>query len=75
MGEGEVVRLVTLSTPQEAQLLCQALEGEGIRCQVVGELLGGFGAVPPAQPAAEVWVGRADLERARAVVAAHRRAR
>jgi hypothetical protein len=73
MSGDEVVRLMTLSTPQEAQLLRQALEKEGIRCQVVGELLGGFGIVPPAQPAAEVWVGRADLGRARAV--ATRRAR
>jgi hypothetical protein len=69
MSGEDVVRLVTLSTPQEAQLLRQALEAEGIRCQVVGELLGGL---PPAQPAAEVWVGKADLEKARAVAAAHR---
>jgi hypothetical protein len=72
MSGEDVVRLVTLSTPQEAQLLRQALEAEGIRCRVVGELLGGFGVVPPALPAAEVWVGRADLERARAVVARQR---
>jgi hypothetical protein len=66
----EIVRLVTASSPLEAHLWRQALEDEGIRCQVVGEYLGGFGIVPPGHPVPELWVHRDDAERAQAVLEA-----
>lgn len=66
MAEGdpkEVVRLVAVEDTQEAFALKTALESEGIECQVVGDLLdaslGTLKTIP-----AEVWVHRADLERA-----------
>ena len=57
----EVVRLVTASSPREAQRWRQALEGRGIPCQVVGEYLGGFGVVYPGHPVPELWVRRCDV--------------
>jgi hypothetical protein len=68
-ADEEVVRLVTASSPQEAHLWRQALEGQGIRCRVVGEYLGGFGVVPPGHPVPELWVHRQDAERAQAILA------
>lgn len=66
MAEGdarEVVRLVAVEDTQEAFAIKTALESEGIECHVVGDLLdaslGTLKAIP-----AEVWVHRADLERA-----------
>jgi hypothetical protein len=64
----EIVRLATASSPQEAHLWRQALEDEGIHCQVVGEYLGGFGIVPPGHPVPELWVHREQAERAQAVL-------
>ena len=64
----EIVRLVTASSPQEAHLWRQALEGEGVRCLVVGEYLGSFGVVYPGHPVPELWVHQEDAERARAVL-------
>jgi CheY-like chemotaxis protein len=66
--DAEIVRLVTASSPQEAQLWRQALEDEGIRCRVVGEYLGGFGIVPPGHPVPELWACSKDAERAQAVL-------
>jgi carbon storage regulator len=66
-GEG-VVRLVTAGSPHEAHLWRQALEGQGVRCRVVGEYLGGFGVVPPGNPVPELWVHQEDAERAQAIV-------
>jgi hypothetical protein len=68
----EIVRLATARDPQEAHWWAQALEAEGIRCQVVGEYLGGFGVVPPGHPVPEVWVHHNDVERARSVLQALR---
>ena len=64
----EIVRLVTARSPQEAHLWRQALEDEGVRCQVVGEYLGSFGVVYPGHPVPELWVHQEDAERARAVL-------
>jgi hypothetical protein len=64
----KIVRLATASSPQEAHLWRQALEDEGIRCQVVGEYLGGFGIVPPGHAVPELWVRREQAERAQAVL-------
>jgi Putative prokaryotic signal transducing protein len=64
----DIVRLATAGDPQEAHLWRQALEGEGIRCHVVGEYLGSFGVAPPGHPVPEVWVLRRDAERARQIL-------
>jgi hypothetical protein len=64
----EIVRLVTASAPQEAHLLRQALEGQGIPCRVVGEYLGGFGIVYPGHPGPELWARRQDRETLGAVI-------
>jgi hypothetical protein len=70
MQKDDVVRLVTASNPQEAHVWQQALADEGIRAEVVGDYLeSGLGDVPGFRP--ELWVRRADVERAEAVLRAH----
>jgi CheY-like chemotaxis protein len=64
----EIVRLVTASSPQEAHLWQQALEGQGIGCRVVGEYLGSFGVVYPGYPVPEIWVHKEDAELAQAIL-------
>jgi hypothetical protein len=72
MQKDDVVRLVTASNPQEAHLWQQALADEGIRAQVVGDYLeAGVGNTPGLRP--ELWVRRADVERAEAVLRAHQK--
>ncbi|MCS7159412.1 MAG: DUF2007 domain-containing protein [Gemmatales bacterium] len=59
----DIVRLVVVEDSQEAFAIKTALESEGIRCQVVGDLLdASFGTLKTIP--AEVWVHQADLERA-----------
>jgi hypothetical protein len=72
MHQDDIVRLAAANNPVEAHLLRQALEEEGIRARVVGDLLdvGTVADVPGIQP--EVWVHREDLEKATAVLEAHR---
>jgi hypothetical protein len=64
----DLFRLTDAGTLQEAALIRAALEREGIRSQLMGEdLTAGFGlGLPGMYP--EVWVLRADLPRARAVL-------
>ncbi len=63
----DVVRLTTAANPVQAHLLEQALEAEGIRCQVVGDYLdAGIGDIPGVRP--EIWVHRSDLAAAQAVL-------
>ncbi len=70
MQNDEIVRLATATNPQEAYLWRQALEDEGIRCQVVGDYLdAGVGDIPGLRP--ELWVHREDLDRARTLLEAH----
>jgi hypothetical protein len=70
MQGDDIVRLITANNPAEAHLYGEALQDEGIRCKVVGDYLdSGVGDIPGIR--AEVWVHRDDLERARAVLAAH----
>jgi hypothetical protein len=70
MQQDEIVCLATASTPVEAHVWREALEAEGIRCQVVGDYLdAGVGDIPGIRP--EVWVHHEDLERARAILEAH----
>src|SRR5207248_6947028 len=64
----EIVCLATAGDTPEAHLWRQALEGEGIRCHVVGEYLGSFGVAPPGHPVPELWVLRQDAERARQIL-------
>ncbi len=73
MQGDEIVRLATASNPAEAVVWKQALEEEGIPCKVVGELLDS-GFLDPHAARPEVYVHRADLERAVAALEAHRRA-
>lgn len=66
--DDRIVRLATASNPQEAALWQQALEAEGIRCRVVGEMLGSFGVVYPGPVQPEIWVFEGDVDRARTVL-------
>jgi hypothetical protein len=66
----EIVRLAQARNPQEAYIWRDALLDEGIDARVVGDMLaGGFGELNPTFP--EVWVHKQDLEKARAILAAH----
>ena len=65
-----IVRLATTSNPLQAHIWQQALQQEGIRCQVLGDYLGaGIGDIPGI--GAEVWVEAADLSRAEAFLRQH----
>ena len=58
-------------TPFQAHIWQQALEQEGIRCQVLGDYLdAGIGDIPGIS--AEVWVAAADLARAETILRQHR---
>jgi hypothetical protein len=70
-----IVRLATASNPQEASLWQQALETEGVRCRIVGEMLGSFGVVYPGSVRPEIWVFESELDRARAVLRNKQKAR
>jgi hypothetical protein len=67
IDQHELVRLAEAANPFQAHIWQQALQREGIRCQVLGGYLhAGFGGIPGI--GAEVWVGAADLARAEAVL-------
>jgi hypothetical protein len=66
---GGSVRLAAAGSLEEAHRWQQALAAEGIAGRVIGDLLGGFSHLPPADPSPEVWVEREDFPRARAVLA------
>jgi hypothetical protein len=67
----DIVRLAIAANPFQAHIWQQALEQEGIRCQVLGDYLeAGIGDIPGFS--AEVWVETADLARAEAVRRQHR---
>lgn len=71
--EGEahdLVRLTTAINPFQAHVWQQALQEEGIRCQVLGDYLdAGVGDIPGI--GAEVWVEAADVDRADAILHQH----
>jgi hypothetical protein len=68
--QGDITCLVTAPNPAQAHLWQSALEDEGIECKVVGDYLeASLGDMPGARP--EVWVHRADAERAMAIIDAH----
>ena len=59
----DIVPLTTASTPAQAHLWQQVLDGAGIRSEVVGDYLdAGIGDIPGFR--AELWVHRDDMERA-----------
>ncbi len=63
----DIVRLASAANPAQAHIWKQALEDEGIRCQIMGEYLdAGLGDIPGLYP--ELWVYREDLERAKEVL-------
>ena len=67
----DLVRLAAATNPFQAHIWRQALEQEGIRCQVLGDYLdAGLGDIPGFS--AEVWVEAADLARAEAILSQHR---
>ena len=67
----DVVRLAAAANPFQAHIWQQALQEEGIRCQVLGDYLeAGIGNIPGFE--AEVWVETADLARAEAILRQHR---
>jgi hypothetical protein len=69
-NQHDVVRLSSAANPALAHIWQQALEQEGIRCQVLGDYLdAGLGDIPGLS--AEVWVETADLARAEAILREH----
>jgi hypothetical protein len=67
----EIVRLTEAANPFQAHIWQQALQEEGIRCQVLGDYLeAGIGGIPGM--GAEVWVEAADFARAEAILDQHR---
>jgi hypothetical protein len=70
-AQHDLVRLAAAANPFDAHIWQQALEREGIRCQVLGDYLdAGFGDIPGFS--AEVWVEPADLTRAEEILRHHR---
>ncbi|HZZ78104.1 MAG TPA: DUF2007 domain-containing protein [Gemmataceae bacterium] len=65
--EDEIVRIATALNPEQAYIWRDALEAEGIKCRVVGDYLdAGIGDISGLSP--EIWVHRADVERATRVL-------
>lgn len=66
----EIVCIARAGTPAEAHIMQNALQEEGIECNVVGDMLdAGIGNVPGLQ--AELWVHRRDAERAAEILQRH----
>jgi len=71
MATDDIVCLARAADSTEASTWKQALEEQGIRCRVVGQHRDTIaGKLPPGL--AEIRVLRQDLERGRAILAAHR---
>lgn len=70
-NQHDIVRLAAAANPFEAHIWQQALQRDGIRCQVLGDYLdAGIGDIPGIE--AEVWVEAADLARAEQILHQHR---
>ena len=66
----DIVRLAAAANPFQAHIWQQALQQEGIHCQVLGDYLdAGLGDIPGFS--AEVWVETADLARAEVILRQH----
>jgi hypothetical protein len=69
-GHDDVVCVAHATTPTQAHIWQNALEEEGITCNVVGDYLeAGMGDLMGMR--AEIWVRRGDLEKAQAILQAH----
>jgi len=69
-NQHDVVRLAAAANPALAHIWQQALEQEGIRCQVLGDYLNvGIGDISGL--AAEIWVETSDLARAEEILREH----
>jgi hypothetical protein len=65
-----LVRLATAANPVLAHIWQQALQEEGLHCQVLGDYLdAGLGDIPGFS--AELWVETADFARAEAILQQH----
>lgn len=63
----DIVRLATANNPAQAHIWEQELKRAGVRCRVVGDYLdAGLGDIPGLR--AEIWVHRADLPQAEALL-------
>ena len=66
----DMIRLAAAANPFQAHIWQQALQREGIHCQVLGDYLdAGIGDIPGFS--AEVWVEAADVGRAGAILREH----
>ena len=66
----DMIRLAAAANPFQAHIWQQALQREGIHCQVLGDYLdAGIGDIPGFS--AEVWVEAADVHRAEAILREH----
>jgi hypothetical protein len=65
--DNDIVRLARARHPMEAHIWRQALETEGIRCEVVGDYLFA-GEVGTSHDASELWVRRKDYEFAKSIL-------
>jgi hypothetical protein len=66
----DLVRLAAAPNPVLAHIWQQAIEQEGIRCEVLGDYLdAGLGDIPGFS--AELWVESADFARAEAILRQH----
>jgi hypothetical protein len=66
----DLVRLAAAPNPVLAHIWQQALEQEGIRCQVLGDYLdAGLGDIPGFS--AELWVEASDFARAEEILRQH----
>jgi putative signal transducing protein len=69
--EDDIIRVATARHPIEAHIWRQALETEGVRCQVVGDYLDSGEA---ANYTPELWVHRRDADLARAILQVYQQA-
>jgi len=68
--ENDFVRLAAAANPFQAHIWEQALQQEGVSCQVLGDYLeAGLGDIPGFS--AEVWVQAANLARAEVILREH----
>jgi hypothetical protein len=66
-SQEEIVCVAHATTPTQAHIWQNALEQEGISCEVVGDYLeAGMGGLQSMR--AEIWVHRKDLEKAQAIL-------
>ena len=69
-NQNDLVRLATAGNSVLAHIWQQALQEEGIHCQVLGDYLdAGIGDIPGLS--AEVWVETVDAARAEAILRQH----